>query len=79
MPHFIPRKIHLRKSSTKSGHEVSIPPDWITYHGLKTKDKQEMELLYDSIIIISPPGTNLSKEKQKKIAKIIEEEESNTQ
>ena len=74
MPHFIPRKIHLRKSSSKSGHEISVPPDWVKYHDLHDKDKQELELLYDSIIIVSPPGTKLSKKTLKKISIMVEKE-----
>ena len=70
MPHFIPRKIRLRKTSPKSGHEVSLPPDWIKYHGLDKGNKETLELLYDSIIVLIPPGVKVNK---KALADIIEE------
>ena len=71
MPHFIPRKVHLRKTSRKSGHEISIPPDWINLHGLKGKEKEKLELLYDSVIVLIPPGIKVNK---KILEAAIEEE-----
>ena len=70
MPHFIPRKIRLRKTSPKSGHEISLPPDWIKYHGLGKEDNEKLELLYDSIIVLIPPGVKVNK---KTLADAIEE------
>ena len=70
MPHFIPRKIRLRKTSAKSGHEISIPPDWVKYHNLEKGTGEQLELLYDSIIVIIPPGIKVNK---KILAAAVEE------
>ena len=71
MPHFMPRKIRLRKTSAKSGHEISIPPDWVRYHNLGDSKGETLELLYDSIIVVVPPGIKVNKEI---LATAVEEE-----
>lgn len=74
MPHFIPRKIRIRKTSTKSGHEISLPPDWVRYHKLD-EGEDKVELLYDSIIVLVPPNMEVDSEKLAKAVKPKKKEE----
>ena len=73
MPHFIPRRIRIRKTSSKSGHEISLPPDWVKYHKLD-ESEEKVELLYDSIIVLIPPRMKVNLDK---LAKAVEIEEEN--
>jgi len=52
------------------GRVISIPKPFVDYHNLKPKD--EVEILYDSILIIIPKGAKLSEEKEKLLKQLLE-------
>ena len=64
MPHFLSRKSKVRKSTSKGGHEVSLPPAWIGHRKCIGADEGEIvEVLFDSIVVIVPPGIKVDKSK----------------
>ena len=72
MPNFFPKKYKIRKSTTKGGHSISIPPAWIEQRkNISGKTNEEVSVLYDSIIVIIPPGIRINK---KILAAAVEEE-----
>ena len=62
MPDFLPKKYKIRKSTTKGGHSISVPPAWIDHRREVSGNPEEnVNVLYDSIIVIIPPGVRVNR------------------
>ena len=73
MPRFLPENYKIRKSTTKGGHSVSIPPAWVKQRkSISGRTDENVDILYDSIIVIIPPGIKVNK---KILAAAVEGEE----
>lgn len=68
MTKFVSKKGRIRKTTIKSGHEISVPPAWIIHRKISgAKENEDVELLYDSIIVIVPSGVKIDKKQLDKI------------
>jgi len=73
MPDFLPKKYKIRKSTTKGGHSISVPPAWVEHRkDISGNPEEDVNILYDSIIVIIPPGIKVNK---KVLAAAVEEED----
>lgn len=70
MPRFFTEKRRLRKSTPLSGHEITMPSTWVKNLPPEA-DGQVLELLYDSILVVVPPGVRVNK---KALAAAVEED-----
>jgi len=59
----------IRKVLSEKGH-VTLPKPLRDYHGIKKGD--EVEMIYDSVIVIIPKGVKLDEEKRKALKKLLE-------
>ena len=76
MPDFLVKKYKVRKATSKGGHEVSLPPAWIEHREqINPAGGEQVEVLYDSIIVIVPPGVRVNKRALAKAVKVIKIEE----
>ena len=71
MPRFLKRTYRVRKATSKSGHEITLPPDWINRRRRSgAEEGEDVEVLYDSIVVIVPFGVKVD---EKFLAAAIEE------
>ena len=54
----------------EGGNAITLPKPFVNYHGIKPKD--EVEVLYDNILIVRPSGIRLSEEKEKLLKELLE-------
>lgn len=60
MPEFLREHYKIRRATPKGGHEVSIPPAWLKHRKyLGYEEGEEIEVLYDNIIVIVPKGVRV--------------------
>ena len=61
------RKYKIRRITKKrNAHEVTLPTDWLEYHGLKAGD--EVVVIANSVVVIAPPNDPKAEEIARKIA-----------
>ncbi len=53
---FLKKKYKIRKVTTEGGHQISLPPGW-----MENRDIEEVELLYDALVVVNvPPGIKVN-------------------
>lgn len=60
------RRYKIRASNINKkeerGKEITLHPDWCEYNGIKTGE--EMTVLANGVMVLLPPGTSKTKEKE---------------
>jgi hypothetical protein len=54
----------------EGGRAITLPKPFVDYHELKPKD--EVQILYDNILVVKPEGVQLSEEKEKLLRQLLE-------
>jgi len=72
MPAQTKRKVFfVGKTNNKEGSAViSLPKDYVRYH--KLTEGKEVIILYDNILVVIPPETNIPQEKMELIKQLLE-------
>jgi bifunctional DNA-binding transcriptional regulator/antitoxin component of YhaV-PrlF toxin-antitoxin module len=54
----------------EGGRAITLPKPFVDYHKIKPKD--EVQILYDTILIVRPEGVKLSEEKEALLKQLLE-------
>lgn len=52
---YLSRRYKIRRATTRGGHEITLPPDWVRAHD----GHGDVELLYGLVVVIVPDGISV--------------------